>query len=188
MIYGIGKNDFGKYVASTGGKHTREYSLWKNMLRRCYNSTEQMKRPTYIGCSVSDNFKYFQFFAEWCNSQIGFSNKDWELDKDILLRGNKVYSEETCCFVPKEINQVFTDAKNIRGKWPIGVSYNGNMGKFESSITKYNKKCNLGYYADPEEAHAVYKKAKGEYVRHLADLYHPVIDLRVYTALMNWIL
>ena len=96
-VYGIGVVGT-KYPISEGGKDTKDYALWNNMLQRCYSDAYKKKRPTYEGCGVSENFKYYEYFYEWCHKQIGFSNKNWHLDKDLLVKGNKVYSESACVF------------------------------------------------------------------------------------------
>ena len=76
-----------KYPVSEGSVKTKEYDLWCNMLRRCYSEKYQKKHPTYEGCEVSDNFKSFEYFYEWCHKQIGFNNKGWHLDKDFITFG-----------------------------------------------------------------------------------------------------
>ena len=90
--------------ASIGKTMTKEYRLWNGMINRCYNEKSLMKYPSYAKCSVDERWKYLSAFKEWCNNQIGFEQEGWTLDKDILIKGNKVYSPETCCFVPAEIN------------------------------------------------------------------------------------
>lgn len=93
-----------KYPVSEGGKDTKEYILWKGMLERCYSTTLKKKYPTYEGCEASENFKSYEYFYEWCQKQIGFANKDWQLDKDLLIKkGNKVYNESTCVLYLKEL-------------------------------------------------------------------------------------
>ena len=91
------------------------------MLCRCYSDAIKKRCPTYIDCEVSDNFKRYEYFYEWCHKQIGFSNKDWHLDKDLLTKGNKVYSEEYCVFLPKEINLMLIKSTASRGEYLIGV-------------------------------------------------------------------
>ena len=93
-----------KYPPKVNGVRTKEYELWCNMLKRCYSEVYKKQRPTYEGCKVSDNFKNYEYFYEWCNQQIGFGNQGWHLDKDLLTKGNKVYSEDSCIFIPSEIN------------------------------------------------------------------------------------
>lgn len=186
LVYGVGVSSSGKYSISQNYTHTREFTLWKNMLRRCYNAKEQLKSPTYLNCYVSENFKNFQFFAEWCNNQIGFGYKGWQLDKDILVRGNRVYSEVTCCFVPRDINQLLTDAKSIRGEYPVGVSFDKRSGKFSAYMCKHGKKVSLGQHLTPEAAHLAYVSGKEGFVKEVATFYRDIIDPRVYEALLQW--
>jgi len=182
----IGNYTKGKYKSYSEGSLTKEYRLWKSMLNRCYGKSTPTRKPTYKGCTVSDNFKDFQFFAEWCNNQVGFGNEGWQLDKDILIKGNKVYSEDNCCFVPKEINCLFLDHQAKRGNCPIGVSYHKPQNNYQVSLSKYGKVHNLGYFLDPINAHKHYIVAKILHVKEIALSYKEAIDQRVYEALMAW--
>ena len=121
-VYGIGILGT-KYLSRVNGVHTKEYILLADMLRRSYSDNSKKKYPTYEGCKVSDKFKSYEYFYEWCNNQIGFNNKDWHLDKDLLTKGNKVYSEDFCVFLPQEINLLFIKRKALRGEHPIGVHW-----------------------------------------------------------------
>ena len=103
LVYGVGVND--KTIpAKVDGKDVKEYSLWQDMLKRCFSEKYQNKYPAYKGCNVSDNFLHYSFFYDWCHKQTGFGNIDdkgrsWCLDKDLLLVGSKTYSETACVFV-----------------------------------------------------------------------------------------
>lgn len=134
LAYGIGILDKGYYPACVLRKNTKEYQLWLNMLGRCYSQRIHLKNPTYLDCSVSDNFKSFQYFADWANKQIGFGLKGYALDKDILSKGNKVYSEDNCVFVPSNLNNFLITSKAIRGSCPIGVSFYKRDKKYSSSL------------------------------------------------------
>ena len=87
-VYGIGVLG-AKYPSREGDRNTKEYMLWCSMLQRCYSTTLKKKRPTYEGCEVSENFKSYEYFYEWCQNQVGFNNEGWHLDKDLLMKGNK---------------------------------------------------------------------------------------------------
>ena len=156
------------------------------MLTRCYDDKYHSKSQTYVGCSVSDNFKYFPYFKEWCNQQIGFGNEGWHLDKDILVKGNKVYSEDTCCFVPPEINCTITNNKSVRGRFPQGVTYNRTKTRYRAKIRRGAKLESLGTYDTPEEAFYAYKPIKEACIKSLAEKWKDKIDPRVYESLMRW--
>ncbi len=139
-----------------------------------------------MGCSVSENFKSFQFFAEWCNKQIGFKNKGWHLDKDILLRGNKVYSEDNCVFVPHEVNTAFLSCTVNRGEYPVGSSLHKKTGKLSVKVRLGNRSEYLGLFSTREGAFLAYKQAKESYIVELANKFINDVDRRVYEALINW--
>lgn len=161
-------------------------SKLRGMNERCYSEKYHHKYPSYIGCEISDNFKNFDYFYEWCCTQIGFGNKDWHLDKDILVKGNKLYSEETCCFVPQEINALIVLQKSTRGSLPIGVRYNKMFNLYYSSMRVFGLNKDLGMHTAPEEAFYAYKEGKEEHIKEVANKWKDQIDVRVYNALMNW--
>lgn len=168
------------------GDSLEEYIKWVNMMHRCYGGKNFEYCPTYKDCKVSDNFKDFTYFKQWCNKQIGFGNEGWHLDKDILVKGNRVYSEDTCCFVPKEINLLFGKSTKCRGDCPIGVHFNKREGVFEAYTTCYKKRKHLGKFKTSEEAFQVYKQAKESYIKEVANKWKDQIDHRVYEALLAW--
>ena len=176
-----------KYLPSINGVNTKEYVLWKNMLKRCYSDTYKNKNPTYIDCKVSDGFLYYEYFYEWCNKQIGFDNEGWHLDKDLLIKGNKVYSENTCIFIPSEINLVLTKRTTSRGKHLIGVCWCNTKKAFVARVSKNKGKQEfLGYFKTEIEAFKAYKTAKEAFVKEQAEKWKSQIDDRAYDALMNY--
>jgi hypothetical protein len=168
LVCGVGIND-ADYVTSyiVNGKQKRcpFYITWKSMLTRCYNQKSLIKNPTYIGCSVCDEWLKFSTFKAWMETQ------NWQglcLDKDILDQHNKIYSPETCLFVTKAINVLFTKSDNVRGSYKIGVSFSKSRNKFKAACNTYNNKKELGYYLTEDEAHNVYKIFKLAHIRNLA--------------------
>lgn len=177
--------------AAPKGIMTPEYHLWNAMLNRCYNNTVNDKCLTYKGCSVSEDFKYLSKFKDWCRQQIGFNQKDikgksFSLDKDILVRGNKVYSAETCAFVPQEINSLIISGKSYRGLLPQGVVLSSNKKRYRARVSMCGKLHDQGTFDTPEEAFMKYKEVKEAYIKEVADKYKDVIDPRVYKALYAW--
>ncbi len=175
-----------KYPTTINYKSTKEYQIWNSILNRCYNPKIHNIKPTYSNCSISTTFKFYESFYEWCQQQIGFHNQDWELDKDLLIKNNKVYSENTCVFLPQEINTFLTKRGNNRGNYPIGVSFDSNSKKFKAQISKGSKKIHLGLFNTPKQAYLIYKNAKEDYCKELANKYKSDLDPRAYTALINY--
>ena len=185
-VCGIGVSGT-KYPIKVNGVITKEYTLWTHMLQRCYSDTYKKKQPTYEGCEVSDNFKRYEYFYEWCNEQIGFDNEDWHLDKDLLIKGNKVYSESTCVFIPKEINSVLTKCTASRGEYLIGVCWHKKDKAFIAQVNKNKGKQEyLGSFKTEIEAFNAYKQAKENFIKEQANKWKSHIDERAYLALINY--
>ena len=164
-VYGVGIIG-AKYLVSDGGIDTKDYALWKRMLTRCYSDAYRKKRPTYEGCKVSDNFKNYEYFYEWCHKQIGFGNQGWHLDKDLLIKGNKVYSEDSCVFIPSEINTLLIKCTASRGKHPVGVYWSKTHKAFVAQVNKNKgKQERLGFFKTEIEAFKAYKQAKEAFVK-----------------------
>lgn len=183
-VYGVGITGT-KYPCSVNGCVSKEYSVWCDMLKRCYDPKEHARYPGYIDCTVSDNFRYYEYFYEWCNNQIGFNNPDWHLDKDLLFKGNKVYSENTCVFLPAEINVALTNSRSVRGLYPAGVTFTDNRYVSRFGFGK-KERTTLGRFTSPIEAFNAYKQAKENYLVHLAYLWECYIDPRAFEALLYY--
>ena len=185
-VYGVGIVGV-KYQPSINGRNTKEYDLWQSMLRRCYSTTLKKKQTTYEDCEVSENFKSFEYFYEWCNEQIGFDNEGWHLDKDLLVKGNKVYSENTSVFLPQEINKVLTKSTASRGKYLIGVYFNKKSKAFVAMVSRNKGQPEyLGLFKTEIEAFNAYKQAKEFFVKEQAEKWKDKIDDRAYNALLNY--
>ena len=185
-VYGVGIVG-NKYPIKVNDVQTKEYGLWKSMLRRCYSDNFKKKNPTYIDCEVSDKFKSYEYFYEWCNKQIGFGVDGFEIDKDLLIKGNKIYSESTCVFLPQEINTLLIKCTASRGKHPIGVCWNKTKKSFVAHVGKSKgKQEHLGYFKTEIEAFNAYKQAKEAFIKEQANKWKSQIDIGAYEALMNY--
>lgn len=180
IIFGVGINDSDE-VIHINGECFPSYKHWYLMMRRCFDIKTLERNPTYKYCSVCDEWKYYSNFKKWFDEHYV---DGWCLDKDILIKGNKIYSPETCCFVPNEINLLFTKRQNCRGILPIGVSSSGL--KYKAYMNIYNKKKYLGTYNSKEEAFSVYKANKESYIKEMAIFFRNKISPKVYNALMNY--
>ena len=185
-VYGVGITGT-KYPTKVSGVLTKEYILWKHMLERCYSDALKKRCPAYEGCEASDNFKSYEYFYEWCNKQIGFGVRGFEMDKDLLVKGNKVYSESTCVFIPAEINLLLTKRTASRGEHLIGVNWCKRDKAFKAMVNKNKGRSeHLGYFKTELEAFKAYKKAKEVFVKEQANKWKSQIDEMAYEALMKY--
>ena len=185
LVCGVGFND-GSRPAKLAGKNIKEYTVWQSMLIRCYDEDYQVKYPTYKGCYVSDNFLNYSYFYDWCQEQVGFGKQNWQLDKDILVKGNKLYSETTCVFVPREVNLFFTNSYLTKFGLPRGVSYVKSKGLFVSQCCVNGKQVCLGYFSKLDSAFHAYKSFKEARCKEVAMKWESQVDRRVFDAMMNW--
>ena len=160
---------------------------WRSIMGRCYNSNENSKNHSYKDCTVDERWHNFQVFARWYEDNYNPETmQGWHLDKDILVKGNKIYSPDTCAFVPAEINSLFINTSYGRSKTYLGVTYHKRINKYEASIRKNKNGCYLGVFNTPEEAFQVYKEAKEDYIKEVADKWKDLIDPKVYQALYDF--
>lgn len=194
LIHGVGINDAGYVVeiretsGHINGKQKQKtlwscpfYSIWAAMLQRCYSQKWHMRRPTYIGCTVVDEWKTFSKFKAWMEKQ------DWEgnqLDKDLIFHGNKEYCPTKCVFISRIVNLFLTESTASRGQLPIGVSWKKPNNKFQARCgNPFTKKQEfIGYYDNAKEAHQAWLKRKLELAHQLAALQ---TDPRVAKALID---
>jgi hypothetical protein len=188
-VFGVGYIGEGKYNAVD---NSYTYARWKSMLRRCYDPYLLNKYPTYRDCYVCDEWLCFQNFSEWYEeNHYECNNEKMCLDKDILIKGNKVYSPNTCIIVPERVNTLFIKAYANRGKYPIGVCLDKKTNKFRAHchiLDKDNKKLiQLGYYNSIEEAFLAYKSFKENYIKQVADEYKDLIPKELYKAMYSYV-
>jgi len=182
---GVGYIGYGKF--SMGDALSDFYlNTWSCMLKRCYRDDVHKRQPHYKACTVAEEWHNFQVFAQWMEDNYNPElMKNWHLDKDILVKGNKIYSPETCRLVPQEINIIFIKRQTTRSNLSPGVS-RSKGGKFYAK-TKFNGVKNwLGVYNTELEAFQAYKTAKEVYIKEVADKWKNLIDPRVYQALYNY--
>ncbi|MFW9099599.1 hypothetical protein ACOI8A_05565 [Pseudomonas sp. P4795] len=164
--------------SEAGGRvqyHTLSSQRWRGIQNRCRPGGHvQRIRPTYIGCA--NGFKDFQSFANWCQEEPGHfdidsSGSHFHLDKDLLIPGNKIYSSDTCCFVPRKANllMVFPSSRK-QSDLPIGCSFHKRVRQFTAYLSGPDgATIYLGYFRDPMLAHRAWQAAKACTIRQAAE-------------------
>jgi hypothetical protein len=194
-VYNIGFLGDGKYLPYNRNKKKISiiYEYWIKMIQRCYDNKYHEENPTYEKVTTCKEWHNFQNFSDWfIKNYYEVQGERMNLDKDILHKGNKIYSPETCVFVPNRINTLFTKREGCRGDYPIGVTINKRTNKFISRCNVYNYKLNkqireyLGTHDTPEKAFFAYKYFKEKHIKEVADYYKDTIPKKLYDAMYKY--
>lgn len=188
-VYEVGFIGEGKYKSYANKKQTHYYKTWCGILRRCYSKNEKEKFIAYRDVTVSDEWLNFQNFCKWYDDNYyQVDGEIMHLDKDILVKGNKVYSKETCVYVPVRINSLFVKNDSRRGMLPIGVTYDEQVGKYIARCSGGIKKKteHISTHNTPEEAFHAYKINKELVIKDTANLYRGKIPNKLYEAMINY--
>lgn len=161
LVHGIGFNDI------ENSSRSNIYSTWVEMLTRCYSRKYQAKKPSYKGCSVCEEWLIFSNFKKWMETQDYLGK---QLDKDVLIAGNKIYSPDTCVFVSPKINSMLTHTRSNKGQFPTGVNFNDSTSKkkYISRCCINGKRVHLGRFSTPQEAGKAYREAKSQEIIEVA--------------------
>lgn len=154
-------------------QHSRSSEIWSSIVRRTNKEgSYQKQNPTYT-CS-ENNFQSYQDFASWCQTKEDYWKIDdngrwWQLDKDLLIRGNKIYSPSTCIFVPQAVNTCYSNVEPDEG---------GLQGvRLDIKTQKYVARCcvegstsrHIAYYITAQDAHRAWQEAKIKQTEILID-------------------
>lgn len=185
--HSVGYIGEGKYNSGKAKNLSSAYMDWVSMLQRCYDPYKINERMTYIDCFVCEEWHNFQNFAKWYEENYyQVNNEVMTLDKDILYKGNKIYSPKTCIYVPQRINNLFVKSDKVRGEYPIGVSWSKKECEFIAKCRVLNKDYTLGRYATSDEAFQSYKKFKEKVIKNVADEYKEFIPIKLYNAMYEY--
>lgn len=190
-VFGVGYLGTGPYIATyfdpTIGKHRQsgEYLKWVSMLKRCYDPGYQSRQPTYHGVVVCKEWHNFQTFAAWCHTQKGFGLVGFELDKDLTFSGLSEYSPENCSFVPKHLNSVMA-SRGKTGKYLEGVEKNSKGCKFFAHLGIDGNRVRVGTAFSEEEAYGLFRTAKTNYIRRLAEENRELLEIKTYEFLSKY--
>jgi hypothetical protein len=176
LVQGVGVNDVQEpttVLREVNGVMMRRmytvYNTWCEMLKRAYCPKYKTLHPTYEGVTVCEEWLRFSNFKAWMEQQ------DWkgkQLDKDLLVEGNKIYSPEFCVFIKGGVNKFMTQRDLHRGSSPLGVHWDKRLKMYVAQCNNpfTKKRVRLGVYLTEEEAHQAWKKRKHEHALALATL------------------
>lgn len=172
-VYGVGITG-NKYPININGEQAKEYVTWLHMIRRCFSHKEKNRITAYKNVTCCNEWILYENFYEWLHGQENFikwlNGDRWCIDKDILIKGNKVYSPETCCLVPNNVNNLILKHEAGRGELPIGMTKHNNKIQVWCS-NPFTGKCEpLGTYSTKEEAFSIYKSYKEDIIKRVANI------------------
>lgn len=183
LVYGVGTNDATYHVRTKISFQAScpAYKTWQGMIERCYSERSIAKCPSYKGVTVCPEWHLFSVFREWW---IENNVDGYQIDKDLLVPGNKIYSPLTCVYVPQHINCLLTDRRAARGRFPIGVVKHESFKTkpYEARVNINGKTKGLGSFDDPFDAHMAYQTAKLAYIDELKKELDS-IDSRLYQSI-----
>lgn len=192
-VCGVGFLGVGPHFAKRDYIPNPTHQVWHDMLKRVYSYRSDAQSRVYAGTSVHPHWHNFQNFAAWYHERIdrfGLVEHIWELDKDLLVPGNRQYGPETCCVIPQHVNTLFTDHSIARGKYPLGVSIdNAARGaKFVASVSGSAKGRRIGRYHTISDAQRAYWSEKFRVIQETAIRYWQYLPepLAYRLLLFNW--
>lgn len=185
LYYGIGY--YGKEFEDVKLIDIPSYRTWRMMLQRCYDEKIHKAEPRYKDCAVCEEWYSLFRFNEWyLQNYYTVNNQRMELDKDILLKGNKFYSPDTCVFVPQRINALFVTANKIRGEFPVGVYYDKHKKRYIANMSYGGRSIKVARCMTPIEAFYEYKFYKECYIKEVAGEYKKQIPDKLHKAMIKW--
>lgn len=188
-VNGVGYMGYGNYKSRVNGKLTEQYKVWSSMILRNYCPQYLERQNTYIDCEVCEEWHNFQNFAEWYDDNKWTNKLKLIPDKDILIKGNKIYSPDTVLLVDQRLNNLFLNHKTSRGEYPVGVYYDKDRNKYiaHCDTKEFNKKF-IGRFDTAEEAFKAYKERKYEVVKTILNHYREKYNLpdKIYNAFLNY--
>lgn len=166
---------------------SKSYIAWHDMINRCYNDKFHARQTQYTDCEVCEEWLNYYNFQKWYDENYyTIGDEQMDLDKDILYKGNKLYSPETCCIITHSINTLFLNGKGNRGDLPVGVFYDRYKGKYRACMAYKGNTVKLGTFNSPIKAFTNYKNYKENTIKNLAEQYKERIPDKVYKAMIGW--
>lgn len=178
----------GNTTSSVNGKVKNSYHTWRGIISRCYEYKKNTQ--TYFGkVEVCKEWWCFENFEKWYDEHY---IEGYQVDKDLTVLGSKIYSPETCSFIPNRINCIMgkKDYNTVRKhlNLPVGVSYHVRDEKYTAQCFDGEKLQHFGYHDTPEGAFIAYKNFKERLIKSVAEESYKLgeISQTVYENLINY--
>lgn len=184
-VYGIGFIGVGRHKSKVDGRNTLAYSTWIGMFIRCYRKNIKQSDISYIGCLVAPEWHNFQNFADWYEGHDSYG-LSYHLDKDLLKKGNRVYSPELCCLIPPELNAAIVNPAPSSTGLPVGVNLCKRSGRFRVRVNEKGVSRYIGRFDSVDAARAAYVEAKECHIKALAKDWQSRVAENVYNSLISW--
>ena len=186
-VCGVGFIGEGEFKTATARKNNKMYECWRGILRRVHDKQMLDRCPTYRDVTICEEWYNFQNFAKWYEENYyEVEGQMMHLDKDILVRGNRIYSPDTCIFVPRDINVVVITYNKKKSKLPVGVSMCSDNIGYVATCNNDSGNHYLGYFKTVYEASNTYKEHKRKTVIKMAEKYKGKIPVKLYEALLEF--
>jgi hypothetical protein len=187
-VLGVGFVGVGMHKTTENGRQSKKYRRWVNMLERCYSYSFHEKNPTYIGCTVCDEWHNFQSFGDWFDSEFTSEKSSWDIDKDILNKDSKQYSKDNCILIPQWLNKFVKQTHNDSIVGSIGVDFMKSNGKFRARCTNPENGSHehLGLFQCEKSAHKAWLERKIYHAKSMKSKMDE-IDIRIFPKTIEMI-
>ena len=159
----------------------KSYKVWVHLLERCYSSHKLKERNAYLDCVVCEEWKTYSNFKKWFDEHY---IEGWQIDKDLFSNGTKIYSPQTCCYLPAILNNALTYSHRER-HCLLTTGVRVKHGRFYAAIKRYYKTKHLGVFDTIEEAINAYQVAKFKYITEITEQYKDKLEPRVYEFIIS---
>lgn len=185
-VYGVGFIGVGPHSVRENGRKSPAYTQWSGIIQRGHSGIFKKENPSYDDVSVSPEWHNFQEFSDWFYKQAHSMSPGFQIDKDLMIIGNREYSPKACSFVPSQINSLLNDCAGRRGLLKQGVTFEKRRNSYVARISIKGRPMKIGRFPSENLAYSAYIEAKIRYVREMAEEYKLVLHPTVYDNLKNW--
>ena len=162
-------------TVGTEGYYEKSYIKWRDMMQRCYDKNVHKKyKPEYADKCVCEEWQNYANFKLWFDEHyVPCKSNQMDLDKDLLVQGNKIYSPETCVFLVHYQNTLFEGRKG-------DCIYQNENGQYLIN----NKKSEI--FESYEDAFNIVMERRKKKILDIAEKCKGSIPMCAYEAMQKW--